>query len=487
MPLRVCFLSAEFAPFSKAGGLGDVASALTGYLAGIGHELRVFVPRHAQTQDAGVDWHAVDALQGLDVRVGARTYRYDVRTARVPGTSHWVHFIVCPELFDRPALYTDSADEHVRYLMFTRAALESCQRMGFSPDILHCNDWHTGFAPLLLRTAYAWDRNVFGRTSSVFTIHNIGYQGLFAASRAADLGPSVDVNALHAGDLLAGRINPMRHAILHADAITTVSPTYAREIRTPDGGYGLDGDLRARGAAVVGILNGIDTQTWNPAGDTYLPHRYDADDLSGKALVKAALLDLLRLQGSPQIPLLGIISRLAQQKGIDLYFDTLPELLAANRVRIAALGSGEPRYETFLRGLQDEYPGRIVYHDGYSEELAHYIEAAADMFLMPSLYEPCGLNQMYSLRYGTCPIVRRTGGLADSVQHFDPATGAGTGIVFNDFNADGLRWALATALDWYAQPALWQRLRTNGMRVDFSWTRSGAEYVRLYARLAAAG
>jgi starch synthase len=483
MPLRVCFLSAEFTPFSKAGGLGDVAAGLTGYLSGAGHDLRVFVPRHAQTQDAGVDWHAVDALQGLEVQVGTRSYRYDVRTARVPGSTLWIHFIVCPELFDRPALYTNAPDEHVRYLMLTRAAFESCQRLGFAPDILHCNDWHTGFAPLLLRTAYAWDRNLFGRTRSVFTIHNVGYQGVFPAARIADLGPSVDPNALHSADLLAGRINPMRHAIRHADAITTVSPTYASEIRTPGGGYGLDADLRARGDAVVGILNGIDTETWNPATDPYLPHHYGIDDLSGKALVKAALLDLLRLQGSPQIPLLGIISRLARQKGIDLYFNTLPELLAANRVRIAALGSGDTQYETFFRGLQDRYPGRIVYHDGYSEELAHYIEAAADIFAMPSLYEPCGLNQMYSQRYGTVPVVRRTGGLADSVQHFDPATGIGTGVVFNDFDAIGLRWGLATALEWYAQPSLWQRLRANGMRADFSWARSGAEYVRLYERL----
>jgi starch synthase len=484
MPLRVCFLSAEFAPFSKTGGLGDVSSALTGYLAGAGHELRVFVPRHAQTEDAGIDWEAVDPLQGLEVQVGPRTYRYDVRTARVPGSSLWIYFIVCPELFDRPALYTDAPDEHVRYLMFTRAAFESCQRLGFAPDILHCNDWHTAFAPVLLHTAYAWDRNLFGRTRSVFTIHNIGYQGIFPASRVADLGPSVDPSALHGPDLLAGRINPMRHAILHADAITTVSPTYAREIRAPGGGYGLDADLRARGGAVVGILNGIDTQTWNPARDSFLPHHYDVDDLSGKALVKAALLDLLRLHASPRVPLLGIISRLARQKGIDLYFDTLPEFLAANRVRIVTLGSGDAQYETFFRSLRDRYPGRIVYHDGYSEELAHYIEAAADIFVMPSLYEPCGLNQMYSQRYGTVPVVRRTGGLADSVQHFDPATGSGTGVVFNDFDAAGLRWGLSTALEWYAQPALWQRLRTNGMRVDFSWARSGAEYAKLYERLA---
>jgi len=484
MPLRICYLSAEYSPFSKSGGLGDVAAALTNHLAASGHDVRTFVPLHSQSQLDGSDIRAVDFLQNLTLQCGTRTFAYSVSTARAFGARSWIYLVDCPELFERPRIYTDAPDEHVRFLMLTRAALECCQRMAFAPDIVHCNDWHTAFAPLLLKTAYAWDSQVFGRTRSVFTIHNIGYQGVFSAAAAADIGPGVPASALHAIDLAAGRVNPMRHAVMYADAITTVSPTYAQEIRSPIGGHGLDADLRARGAAVSGILNGIDIDTWDPARDAYLPHRYDIHDLAGKALDKAALMDLLRLQGPPSIPLLGIVTRLARQKGIDLLFDVLPALLDSNRARFVALGSGEQNYEAFLHGLQERFPGRAVYHGGYSEELAHFIEGAADMFLMPSLYEPCGLNQMYSLRYGTVPVVRRTGGLADSVQHFDPATGAGTGVVFNDFNADGLRWGLTTALEWYAQPALWHRLRTNGMRVDFSWTRSGADYVRLYEHLA---
>src|SRR5688572_29851513 len=393
--MRVCFICAEYAPYAKTGGLGDVAAALTAELRRAGHEVLSFIPLHGQINLRGAGVEPVETLQRLTLAIGAREFVYDVKCARRPGAAAAVHLIDCPALFDRPQLYSDAPDEYLRYLMLTRAALECCQRLGFAPDIVHCNDWHTALAPLLLRTAYAWDRNIFGRTRSVFTIHNIGYQGVFAASSAADVGPSVDSSALHGGDLRAGRINPLRHGILHADAVTTVSPTYAREIRTPGGGHGLDADLRARGDAVSGILNGVDTQTWNPAGDPCLPHRYDVNDLSGKALIKAVLMDLLRLHGSPQLPLFGIISRLAQQKGIDLYFDTLPELLSANRVRIAALGSGDAQYEAFFRRLQQRFPGRIVYHDGYSEELAHYIEAAADAFLMPSLYEPCGLNQMY--------------------------------------------------------------------------------------------
>jgi starch synthase len=478
--VRICFLSAEYSPFAKSGGLGDVSAALTRHLALRGHDLRVFMPLHGQMDLRGVEQHPVDFLQGLDVRVGAHVFHYRVHTARVPGSTLWVYLVDCPALFDRPRIYSDAPDEHVRYLMLTRAALECCQRMGFAPDIVHANDWHTAFAPLLLRTAYAWDKAIFGGARSVFTIHNIGYQGVFSAGQAGDLAPGVGVETLDQADLAAGRINPMRHAVIHADAVTTVSPTYAGEICTPEGGHGLDADLRARGAAVSGILNGVDYDEWNPATDRYLPYRYDAQDLAGKARNKEALLDLLRMPASASTPLIGMVTRLARQKGIDLLFDTLPEVLANGAARLVVLGSGEPHFERFLHGLQERFPGRAVFYSGYSEELAHLIEAAADMFLMPSMYEPCGLNQMYSLKYGTVPIVRRTGGLADSVSHFDPASGRGTGIVFNDYDPGGVRWALATAIEWFGWPTVWRRLVLNGMREDFSWDRQILEYERLF-------
>jgi starch synthase len=482
--MRICFLAAEYSPFAKTGGLGDVAAALTRHLARRGHDLRVFVPLHGQMELAGIDRHPVDELRNLTLRVGPHEFRYGVQTARVPGTDLWVHLVDCPALFDRPRVYSDAPDEHVRYLALTRAAFECCQRMGFAPQIMHSNDWHTALAPLLLRHAYAWDRGIFGATRSVFTIHNIGYQGVFSAGRAEDLGPGVGIEALHRPDLAAGQVNPMRLGILHADAVTTVSPTYAAEICTPAGGHGLDGDLRARGDSVSGILNGADYDEWNPATDRYIPHTYDASDLTGKLRNKQALLDLLRMPAAPDTPLVGMVTRLAWQKGLDLLFDVLPELLASRDLRFVALGSGEHRYEEFLHGLQARFPGRAAFYSGYSEELAHMIEAASDIFLMPSLYEPCGLNQMYSMKYGTVPVVRRTGGLADSVQHFDPASGQGTGIVFNDFDAAGVRWALSTALDWHARPTLWRRLVLNGMSQDFSWDRQGAEYERLYERCA---
>ncbi len=485
MPMRVCFLTAEISPFAKTGGLGDVSAALTRYLAQRGHDVRVFVPLHGQMELQGVDRRPVEGLQGMTVQVGGREFRYDVHTAREPESDFWIHLIDCPAIFDRPRIYSDAPDEHVRYLMLTRAALDCCQRMAFAPQIVHCNDWHTAFAPLLLRSAYAWDQAVFGRTRSVLTIHNIGYQGAFSAAQAADVGPGVPVEMLHQGDLGEGRVNPMRHGIQYAHAVTTVSPTYAYEIRTPEGGCGLDADLRARGDAVSGILNGVDYDEWNPATDHYVPYRYDATNLAGKARNKEALLDLLRMPAAATTPLIGMVTRLTRQKGIDLLFDTLPELLATRELRFVALGSGEPHYERFMHSLQERFPGKAVYYSGYSEELAHFIEAAADMFLMPSLYEPCGLNQMYSLKYGTVPIVRRTGGLADSVRHFDPATGTGTGIVFNDYDAGGVRWALATALEWFGWPSVWRRMVLNGMREDFSWDTQGARYEDLYRRLAA--
>jgi starch synthase len=478
--MRICFVSAEYSPFAKTGGLGDVAAALTRNLARRGHDLRVFVPLHGQMELAGIDRHPVDFLRGLTLRVGPHEFRYDVQIARVPGTDLRVYLVDCPALFDRPRIYSDATDEHVRYLALTRAAFECCQQMNFAPQIVHANDWHTALAPLLLKHAYAWDHRIFGASRSVFTIHNIGYQGVFSAGRAEDLGPGVGIEALHKPDLAAGLINPMRLGVIHADAVTTVSPTYALEICTPEGGHGLDGELRARGESVTGILNGVDYDEWNPAHDRYIPHNFDSSDLTGKLWNKLALLDLLRMPAAPDTPLLGMVTRLTTQKGMDLLFDVLPHLLATRELRFVALGSGEHRYEEFLHGLQRQYPGRATFYSGYSEELAHIIEAASDVFLMPSLYEPCGLNQMYSMKYGTVPVVRRTGGLADSVRHFDPETGKGTGVVFNDFDPPAVLWALTTALDWYGQPTLWRRLVKNCMDQDFSWDRQGVEYERLY-------
>jgi len=362
-----------------------------------------------------------------------------------------------------------------------RAALDGCQRLKFAPQIVHCNDWHTALIPMLLKTVYAWD-TMFRPTRTVMSIHNIGYQGWFDASTTYDVGGNI-------WDLLApetragGGFNWLREGVRNADAVTTVSPTYAAEIATPLGGHGLDVVLRARRDGVVGILNGVDYTEWNPATDRYLKHRYSLQDASGKTQGKRAFLDWLNLPADANAPLLGMVTRLTVQKGIDLLFDVLPEIIATRDLSCVVLGSGEDRYESFFTNLQQRFPDRVVFHRGYSEELAHLIEAASDMFLMPSLYEPCGLNQMYSLKYGSVPIVRRTGGLADSVQHWDAATRRGTGIVFNDFDATAVRWALHTALDLIKDRDAWLQMMRNGMAQDFSWERQSREYVQLYQQL----
>jgi starch synthase len=477
-------LAAEVAPLAKTGGLADVASALGKYLHRAGHDVRLFMPLYARVDRSKLEMHAVDFLRDVPLELGSHRYRFSVFIAALPGSAGPIYLVDCPALYGRQAIYTTDPDEHLRFLVLTRATFESCQRMGFAPDILHCNDWHTGFGPLYLKALYDWDQ-LFRGTRSVLTIHNIGYQGIFSAAAAADVGLSAKTHLLHQDELRAGRINSLKHGILYADAITTVSPTYAREIRTDQYGMGLQEVLRGRGAAVVGILNGVDYDEWDPRVDRHLPRHYDARSLDVKASLKREFADRLQLRVGEHTPLCGLVSRLTVQKGLELLFDALPNALQQRELAFVALGNGDAHYERFFTHLQQQFPGRVVYHRGYSEELAHWIEAASDFFVMPSLYEPCGLNQMYSLRYGTVPVVRRTGGLADSVQLYEPATGRGTGILFADFNGQAMAWALDTALDLYAKPEHWRRMMLNGMAQDFSWDKQGQQYVELYRRLRA--
>jgi starch synthase len=356
--------------------------------------------------------------------------------------------------------------------------------MQWSPQILHGHDWHAGFAPLFLKTIYGWDR-LFQPTRSILTIHNLGYQGVFPASAARDLQLGAGQYLLHQDDLRFGVINSLKHGILYADRVTTVSPTYAREICTPEYGMGLEHVLAARGDAVLGILNGVDYSEWDPRIDRYLPEHYDARRLEVKARLKTQLASRLGLVLGPRTALAGVVTRLAAQKGIDLLLEALPRVLGTRDLAAAVLGSGDEPYERAFAALSRAHPGRLAFASGYSEELAHWIEAGSDLFIMPSQYEPCGLNQMYSLRYGTVPVVRETGGLADSVERYDPASGRGTGVLFRPYRAAALAEALETALDLYASPVHWRRMARNGMGKDFSWERQTASYVELYERLSA--
>lgn len=481
-PLKICLVSSEFTPLAKTGGLADVATALSIYLDKAGHDVRVLIPFYSSIDTSSLDIVPVDYLQDIPIRIGTAHGHYSIDYTTLPDSNLKIYLLRCPDLYQRNGLYTQDDDEHMRFILLARAAIEMCQRMAFAPDIFSCHDWHTALIPLYLKTLYAWDK-LFANSKSTLTIHNIGYQGIFSADILNDLNLSGYEEKIHQDDLKKGIINFMKTGVLYADVLTTVSPTYAREIQGNEYGMGLQGLLQQRQESLLGILNGVDTIEWNPATDTMLPATYTAKDLSGKMTCKKSLMQELGLKGGIKQPLIGIVSRLVGQKGIDLMQSVLPRLLQQRNFSLAVLGSGESRYEHFFSELQKAFPERVHFYRGYNNKLAHWIEAGSDMFLMPSLYEPCGLNQMYSLKYGTVPIVRATGGLADSVELVDPKTGNGTGILFRDYNDQGLTWAINTALDLYMEKTLWKKIQTNGMAKDFSWDIQGEQYVKLFRQL----
>ena len=484
--MKIAFLASEVSPFAKSGGLADVSAALPAYLGSREHDVRIFMPLYKTLKTPPeTSLVPVDFLHHVPIAMGPQVHHFSVFTGKLPGSDVDVYFIGCPALFDRDRLYTGVWDDHLRFSFFTQAALKCCQHMAFAPDILHCNDWHTALGPLYIRSSFSWDQKIFGHTRSILTIHNIAYQGWFSAETVGNLGLDGWTHLLHQEDLQRGVVNFMKTGLLWADAITTVSRTYAREIQTAAFGNGLEGILRQRSSRVAGIVNGVDYSVWSPETDTYIPRNYGVDDVEeGKAECRRYLLEQLKLPTEPEAPVLGIVSRLTAQKGFELLHEGLGQALRYLNVKLAVLGSGESGLEEYFLGLERHFPGKVCFYRGYSEELAHLIEAGADIFLMPSRFEPCGLNQMYSLKYGTVPIVRKTGGLADTVQLFDRRTGQGTGVVFDHYDQTGFAWALRTALELYQDDEAWATVRRNGMLQDYSWDRQGAEYEKLYRVLA---
>jgi starch synthase len=487
-PLRVCLVASEVAPFAKTGGLADVLTGLGRWLgkpppAGPGHDVRLFLPWYKKVADSGLSTQPLPGAAGIDVRFPQRTIRFSIRTAPLPNSDVKVHFVDCPELYNRPDFYTNDGDEALRFGMLSRAVLETCQRLQWAPDIVHCNDWHTGLLPLYLRTVYAWDR-LFANTKSLLTIHNIGYQGFFPDSQLDTLGLGEQRAHVHHGDLRDGKFSFLKTGVLHSHKLTTVSRTYAKEIQTAEFGMGMDDLLRNRSQDLVGIVNGVDYGDWDPARDPQIPHHYTARDLAGKAKMKAALLSRMQLPHDGRAPVFGVVSRLTAQKGFELFADSIPVFLQREDMRLCVLGSGEDQHEKYFQWLRDTWPEKVGIYRGFHDELAHWIEAGSDVFLMPSRFEPCGMNQMYSLRYGTPPVVRRTGGLADTVEGWDPQTQTGTGFLFDEYSSQ----ALAGTLDWvfknWRDQRGWRKLVENGMARDFSWDRQGPEYVALYRQLA---
>ena len=479
--MRILFVSSEVAPFAKTGGLGDVGAALPRQLHALGHDVRVFLPMYSRVEKPGREFELV--VPEMTFTIGPHVVRASIYSSPLPDSGMPIYFVRCPTLYAREGIYGNAPDEHLRFAVLNLAALQTCQYLQFSPDIAHVNDWPTAILPLMIRSVFAWDR-LFAKTRTVLTIHNLGHQGTFPASVLPETGMRLAESLLHQDDLRAGVIGFLKTGILHANAITTVSPTYAREIQTPAHGVGLDALLRSRSDVLFGILNGIDETEWDSATDKHLPHRYGIDDLSGKARCKTDLLAALRLRGQADMPLIGLVSRLVWQKGIDLCMTVLPGLLRRRAFRLVVLGNGEPRYTTFFARLAAAFPAQVSHQSGFDETRAHWIEAGSDMFLMPSRYEPCGLNQMYSLRYGTPPIVHATGGLADTVDQYDHRTGSGTGFRFEHFDGAGLTWAIERALSVYeGGRERWSQLQRNGMKQQFGWKHRIGDYIRLYEKL----
>jgi starch synthase len=481
--LKVLIVSAECVPFAKTGGLGDVTGALPLYLKRFGHEARIVIPLYSfiDTKKYGITKDVIE----LSVQMEGELITCHIATATINGEVP-VYFIDYAPFFDRTNIYHDNdfvdyEDNPMRFAFFSKAALDLCRFIEFKPDIVHANDWHTAIIPAYIKTIFKADP-YFRDTASVLTIHNMTYQGKYAGyyySYTGLPGRYFNFDSFES----YGDINFMKGGIRFADMVNTVSPGYAAETRNPEGGYGMEYYLNARGGNYIGILNGVDYSEWDPAKDTLIPANYSPDDLKGKAACKKALQKKLGLKQVTRTPVIGIVSRFAEQKGLYLLSECIENILNDMDVQFAILGAGDKQLESFFSSLVAPYAGRAGVHIGYSNELAHLIGAGSDFFLMPSIFEPCGLNQIYSLKYGTLPIVRATGGLNDTIDNYNEKTGEGTGFKFWEASPKALyntvKWALET---YYNRKPHIKKLVMNAMKQHYSWDDSAQEYVKLYLR-----
>ena len=485
--MNILLATSEAVPFAKSGGLADVCGALPIELARLGQHVAVILPAYRHVRDSGLPIEPTGV--NLSIPIGRKTVRGSILRSHLPNSSVPVYLVQQDDYFNRDELYRENGKDFIdnceRFVFFSRATLEAIRLLDLQVDIVHANDWQTGLIPAYLKIEY---RGVphYENIASVFTVHNLAYQGTFWHWDMVLTG--LDWKYFNWQQMeFYGKLNLLKTGLSFADQITTVSPRYAQEIQGEEQGCGLDGVLRQRSSVLSGILNGVDYSQWNPANDPHLAMRYDATNAAqGKAANKKALQQELGLPAAPRQPLLGFIGRLADQKGIDLIAQVIREAVETLDAQWVLLGTGEPKYHELFSRLADRYPQKIAVRLEFSDPLAHRIEAAADMFLMPSRYEPCGLNQLYSLRYGAVPIVRATGGLADTITGTNEETfaaGTANGFSFHEYSALALKEAVQRACRMYEQPEGWARVMLAGMRQDWSWQRSARQYVRLYQRV----
>jgi starch synthase len=476
--MHIAFAASEGVPYSKTGGLADVVGALPRALAALGHQVTVYLPRYRQTKLTDAQTVASSITIPFDDH-----YRFSSVVSAGGQAGIRYFFVDYPPFFDREALYGtaigDYPDNAERFALFSRAVIETSKVVGV-PDVFHCHDWQAALVPILLHTQYAQDP-AFRDTATVFTIHNMGYQGLFPAEILPLLTLPWDLFTITKMEFF-GQVNFLKGALVFSDYVTTVSRKYSQEIQTTEYGFGLEGVLRNRAATVTGIVNGVDYDEWSPTVDRFIATKYSPADLSGKAKDKLDLLAAFGLTNAEaKLPVIGIVSRFAAQKGFDLISQIMDRLAREDMIMVV-LGTGDKDYEEMFLRLQKQFPQKIAVKVAYDNALAHKIEAGADMFLMPSRYEPCGLNQIYSLKYGTVPIVRATGGLDDTIEPWDARTGKGTGFKFSEYSGESLLLTIKAALQAFRDEASWQVLMRNGMSRDFSWANSAKEYVKVYER-----
>ncbi len=480
--MKIAFVSSEVFPYAKTGGLADVAGSLPPALKKLGLDVKIFMPKYDLIDEAKNNLVYISQIEKISIRVNGIDRVIHLHQAKLPGSDVEVNFIDCPYYFFRQKIYTNDKDEDERFILFSKAVIEIMQRMQWIPDVIHCNDWQTGLIPLFIKDNYSWDK-AFNKTATLFTIHNIGYQGRF--SKAALFSAEIKGNLFYPGGPVEyfDDVSFMKAAISFSDIINTVSKTYADEILTSEYGAGMENILKQRRDDLYGIINGADYSIWNPDKDKLIPFRYNSSYLTGKEKNKKFLLNHLNLPYNKEIPVIGIISRLVSQKGFDIVAEALNELIKINAQWII-LGSGEDKYENLFVDLARSHAQKFSVYLGYNNDLSHLIEAGSDIFLMPSHYEPCGLNQIYSLKYGTVPVVRKTGGLADTVHDwhelYPQGNDSGTGFSFNEYNPNALIAALKRAVSVYNDKTTWKKIQKNGMEKDYSWKVSAEEYIKLY-------